>query len=205
MKPEPQRILDTLEFYFPKVEPFLDSRSPYTLLIAILLSCQSTDERVNRYTKELFLLADSPEKMVQIPFEELQEKIKPIGLYRKKARAILDLSQHLLDRFEGQVPSTLEELLSLPGVGRKTALVLLSQGFGVPTFPVDTHILRLSLRWGLTEHRDPRKVEEDLKAHFPEECWSKLHLQMILAGRTFCRSRPHDPTQCPICSRTSTK
>lgn len=198
-------LLELFEHYYPIVEVPLKHHSPYTLLIAVLLSQQSTDKKVNEITPLLFAIADTPQKMCELSEEAIKEIIQPIGLAPQKASNIRKLSFMLLDQFAGQIPSTVEELTQLPGVGRKTALCVLAQAFGQPAFPVDTHILRLSNRWGLSKSKNPLKVEEDLKKIFPKSSWSRVHLQIIFAGRQFCKAQPHNPADCPFCSRVSAK
>ena len=198
-------LLELFEHYYPIVEVPLKHHSPYTLLIAVLLSQQSTDKKVNEITPLLFAIADTPQKMCELSEEAIKEIIQPIGLAPQKASNIRKLSFMLLDQFAGQIPSTVEELTQLPGVGRKTALCVLAQAFGQPAFPVDTHILRLSNRWGLSKSKNPLKVEEDLKKIFPKSSWSRVHLQIIFAGRQFCKAQPHNPADCPFCSSVSAK
>lgn len=194
-------VLDTLEGLFPQVEPSLDFVDPYTTLVAVLLSAQCTDARVNQVTPRLFALADTPRAMAALDVAQIENIIRPCGLAPRKARAIRDLSQILLDQHDSQVPQTLEELEELPGVGHKTAQVVVSQAFGQATFPVDTHIHRLAYRWGLSTGHSVERTERDLKRLFPEDCWNKLHLQLIYFGRQYCPARGHDPTVCPLCSR----
>ncbi|MBM3195581.1 MAG: endonuclease III [Chlamydiae bacterium] len=193
-------IHDLLNNTYPNVDVPLKHRCPFTLLVAVLLSQQSTDKKVNEITPFLFDSADSPKKMVLLGVDEIQKIIRPIGLSPQKAKNITSLSKMLLENFKGEVPPKLEELMQLPGVGRKTALCVLAQAFGHDAFPVDTHILRLANRWGLSSSKNPLKVEEDLKKLFPKSSWSKVHLQIIFAGREFCRASPHDPKKCPFCS-----
>jgi endonuclease-3 len=193
-------IHDLLNNTYPQVDIPLKHRCPFTLLVAVLLSQQSTDKKVNEITPLLFDSADTPEKMVLLGVDEIQKIIRPIGLSPQKAKNITSLSKMLLENFNGVVPPKLEELMQLPGVGRKTALCVLAQAFGHDAFPVDTHILRLANRWGLSSSKNPLKVEEDLKKLFPKSSWSKVHLQIIFAGREFCKASPHDPKKCPFCS-----
>ncbi len=192
-----RKILDEL---FPVVEVPLNHKDPYTLLVAVLLSAQCTDERVNKITPKLFELADTPKDMISIPTEKIQEIIKPCGLSDKKSKAIKALSEILVNRFHGVVPENLEELENLPGVGHKTASVVMCQAFGVPAFPVDTHIHRLAYRWGLSSGKSVTKTESDLKKLFAKEIWNKLHLQIIFFGRKYCPARGHQVESCPICS-----
>lgn len=192
-----RKILDEL---FPVVEVPLNHKDPYTLLVAVLLSAQCTDERVNKITPKLFELADTPQDMISIPTEKIQEIIKPCGLSDKKSKAIKALSEILVNRFDGVVPENLEELENLPGVGHKTASVVMCQAFGVPAFPVDTHIHRLAYRWGLSSGKSVTQTESDLKKLFAKEIWNKLHLQIIFFGRKYCPARGHQVESCPICS-----
>ena len=191
------KILDEL---YPETPIPLDHQDPYTLLIAVLLSAQCTDERVNRITPILFAKADTPQAMVGLTVEEIRDIILPCGLSQNKATAIHRLSEIILESYHGEVPSTFEELEALPGVGHKTASVVMSQAFGVPAFPVDTHIHRLATRWGLTNGKNVVQTEKDLKAVFPESEWGKVHLQIIFFGREYCPARKHEPEACPICS-----
>ncbi|HVX57441.1 MAG TPA: endonuclease III [Candidatus Saccharimonadales bacterium] len=174
-------------------------KDAFTLLIAVLLSAHTTDKSVNRATPELFARADTPEKMARLPVEEIQRIIRPVGLSPTKARNISALSRILVEQHGGQVPRTFEELEALPGVGHKTASVLMVTAFGVPAFPVDTHIHRLAERWGLSNGRSVEQTEADLKAVFPEEHWSKLHLRLIYYGREHCTARGCDGATCEIC------
>ena len=184
---------------YPETPVPLDHSDPYTLLIAVLLSAQCTDERVNKVTPALFKLADSPQKMAKVPVEKIREIIKPCGLSPRKSKAISGLSQILLDEHAGEVPATFEALEALPGVGHKTASVVMAQAFGVPAFPVDTHIHRLAQRWGLTSGRNVKQTEIDLKKIFPEEAWNQLHLRIIFYGREYCTARGCDGTVCELC------
>lgn len=199
-KEKAQFIIETLERLYPETPIPLDHYSAYTLLIAVLLSAQCTDERVNQITPALFSKADTPEAMVQLSIEEIREIIKPCGLSPAKSKAIWNLSQILIDKYQGQVPQSFDALEELPGVGHKTASVVMSQAFGVPAFPVDTHIHRLGTRWGLTNGKNVEQTEADLKKLFPKETWNKSHLQIIFFGRQFCPARGHNPLECPICS-----
>lgn len=194
-------IAQILEHYFPEVPVPLDHKDPYTLLIAVLLSAQCTDERVNKVTPALFELADTPFKMSQIPVDDIKAIIRPCGLSPRKSKAISELSQILIDKYDGEVPEDMAALEELPGVGHKTASVVMSQAFGVPAFPVDTHIHRLAYRWKLSTGKNVEKTEADLKNLFPEELWNKLHLQIIYFGRKYCPARGHKPLECPICSK----
>ncbi len=182
-------IIRTLEELYPEVPIPLEHYSPYTLLIAVLLSAQSTDARVNTVTPELFGLADSPEKMIRIPVDEIRRIIRPVGLSPTKAKAIHDLSEILVEKYNGEVPADFQALESLPGVGHKTASVVMSQAFGVPAFPVDTHIHRLMYRWGLSSGKNVVQTEKDAKRLFPKEKWNKLHLQIIYYAREHSPAR----------------
>ncbi len=192
-------ILQRLEELYPETPVPLDHKDPYTLLIAVLLSAQCTDERVNKITPALFKKASNPKAMVKITREEIQEIIRPCGLSPRKSLAIWELSRLILENHGGEVPKTFEELEALPGVGHKTASVVMAQAFGVPAFPVDTHIHRLAQRWGLTDGKNVEQTEKDLKKLFPREKWNKLHLQIIFYGRQFCPARGCDGTVCEIC------
>lgn len=194
-------ILRILDRYFPDPEIPLDHKDPYTLLIAVLLSAQCTDERVNKTTPYLFSLADNPYDMSKIPVDEIREIIKPCGLSPAKSKAISKLSQILVDKYNGNVPSTFEELEALPGVGHKTASVIMTQIFRMPAFPVDTHIHRLAYRWGLSNGKSVEQTERDLKRLIPVEKWDKAHLQIIYFGRKYCPARNHDWQKCPVCSK----
>lgn len=194
-----QYIVDKLEALFPSPPIPLDHRDPYTLLIAVLLSAQCTDARVNQVTPALWQLADTPAGMVQVPIETIQAVIRPCGLSPQKARAIHRLSEILLEKHGGRVPQSFCDLEALPGVGHKTASVVMAQAFGIPAFPVDTHIHRLAQRWGLTSGKNVVQTERDLKRLFPRERWNDLHLQFIYYGREFCSARGCDGTICHIC------
>jgi endonuclease III len=198
-------ISDILESYYPETPIPLDHKDEYTLLIAVLLSAQCTDERVNKTTPALFKKANSPKKMIKLSIEEIEAIIKPCGLSPAKSKAIFNLSNILLDKYNGKVPQSFEELEELPGVGHKTASVVMAQAFGVPAFPVDTHIQRLAYRWKLSDGSSVKKTEEDLKKLYPKELWNKLHLQIIFFGREFCPARGHDKDACPICSKYGRK
>ncbi len=184
---------------YPETPVPLDHRDAFTLLIAVLLSAQCTDRRVNTVTPRLFALADTPAAMARVPEERIREIIRPCGLSPQKARAIAGLSRLLLERHGGEVPRTFAELEALPGVGHKTASVVMAQAFGVPAFPVDTHIHRLAQRWGLTSGRSVTQTERDLKRLFPREHWNQLHLRIIFYGREYCTARCCDGTVCPLC------
>lgn len=193
-------IVNKLEELFPEVPIPLDHKDAYTLLVAVLLSAQCTDERVNKVTPYLFELADNPLEMSRVPVEKIKEIIRPCGLSPRKSQAISDLSKIIIEKHQGQVPATFDDLEALPGVGHKTASVVMSQAFGFPAFPVDTHIHRLAQRWGLTQGKNVEQTEADLKKLFKKELWNKLHLQIIYFGRKYCPARSHDITTCPICS-----
>ena len=198
-------ILETLEQLYPEPTIPLKSYSPYTHLVAVLLSAQCTDARVNTVTPTLFKRADTPKKMVKLDVGAIKDIIRPCGLSPRKSQAIWDLSQILIDQHGGAVPADMEALERLPGVGHKTAQVVMAQCFGVPTFPVDTHIHRLIYRWGLTNGKNVEQTEKDCKRLFPQESWNKLHLQIIYFGREYCPARGHEPSVCPICSRIGRK
>jgi len=192
-------IRQRLAELYPNPPIPLHHKDPYTLLVAVLLSAQCTDERVNKVTPELFAMADNPFDMAKVPVEEIHRIIKPCGLAPQKSRAIAELSNILVHRYGGEVPADIDALETLPGVGHKTASVVMSQAFGVPAFPVDTHIHRLAQRWGLTDGRSVTQTERDLKRLFPKESWNDLHLQIIYYGREFCTARGCDGTRCEIC------
>ncbi len=194
-----KEIQEILDEHFPSPAIPLKSTSTYTFLIAVLLSAQCTDERVNIVTPKLFKGFETPEKMMERSVEEIQELIKTCGLSRTKARHIKGLSKILVEKYAGEVPNTFEALEALPGVGHKTASVVMSQIFKKPAFPVDTHIHRLAKRWGLTTGKNVVQTETDLKKIFPKKNWNKLHLQIIYFGRKFCPARGHDAQKCPIC------
>ena len=192
-------ILKELKKLYPSPPIPLDHTNPYTLLVAVVLSAQSTDKKVNELTKSLFKYANNPEKMVQLGINGIYEHIKYLGLSNQKSKNIYNLSKLLIEKFNGQVPNTFENLESLPGVGHKTASVVMSQVFRVPSFPVDTHIHRLAQRWGLTNGDSVIKTEKDLKKVFPKNEWNKLHLQIIFYGREYCTARGCDGTKCKLC------
>ena len=191
-----------LERLYPAVPIPLDHSDAYTLLVAVLLSAQCTDVRVNQVTPRLFARARTPKAMMKVPVEEIQAIIRPCGLSPQKAAAISGLSRILVEKHGGEVPADFEALEALPGVGHKTASVVMSQAFGVPAFPVDTHIHRLAQRWGLTDGRNVEQTERDLKAVFPRERWSKLHLQFIYYGREHCTARGCEGMTCGVCRET---
>jgi endonuclease III len=193
-------IAEILEHHFPNPQIPLYHKDPYTLLIAVLLSAQCTDARVNQITPSLFNLADTPEKMILLTPKEIEKIIRSCGLAPTKSRAIWKLSHDLLDQHRGKVPSSFDALEHLPGVGHKTASVVLAQAFQVPTFPVDTHISRCARRWGLSSRKTPEAIEKDLKRLFPKDAWIKVHLQIIYFARKFCPARGHVKENCPICA-----
>jgi endonuclease-3 len=192
-------ILHKLQNLYPNPPIPLQHKDPYTLLIAVLLSAQCTDERVNTVTPALFALADNPFDMAKIPVEQIQDIIRPCGLSPQKSKAISVLSKMLVDEHQGKVPADWEALERLPGVGHKTASVVMSQAFGHPAFAVDTHIHRLAQRWGLTNGKNVVQTEKDLKRLFPQNTWNALHLQIIYYGREYCSARNCDGTVCEIC------
>lgn len=200
-----RRITRQLSVLYPRPQPPLLHDDPYTLLIAVLLSAQSTDKKVNELSPALFALADTPEKMAKLEVETIRQKIKAIGLSNTKARNIKKLSQMLVKKHQGKVPGNFEDLELFPGVGHKTASVVLAQAFGLPTFPVDTHIHRLAYRWGLSNGKNVLQTEKDLKRLFPREIWNDLHLQIIFFGREYCPARGHNIGKCPICSWAGVK
>ena len=194
-----QRVMETLSALYPETPIPLDHSNEFTLLIAVLLSAQCTDERVNKVTPELFVLADNSKDMSKVSVNKIKAIIRPCGLSPRKSKNIKDLSILINTKHGGEVPSTFEELEALPGVGHKTASVVMSQAFGVPAFPVDTHIHRLAQRWGFTSGKNVKQTEADLKKIFPIDNWNKLHLQMIFYGREYCTARGCDGTICPMC------
>lgn len=196
------RILNKL---YPSPPIPLNHQDPYTLLVAVLLSAQCTDERVNKVTPLLYAQADNPFDMAALSVEEIKEIIRPCGLSPQKSKAIHQLSKTMVEEFQGQVPANLETLETFPGVGHKTASVVMSQAFGVPAFPVDTHIHRLAYRWGLSTGKNVTQTEKDLKRLYPKESWNKLHLQIIYFGREYCPARGHQFSECPICSKYARK
>lgn len=198
------RIQAVLDDIYPLLPIPLEHRDPFTLLVAVLLSAQTTDKKVNQVTPALFARAAMPAEMARLPEEEIRALIREIGLAPQKAKALKGLSEILAAR-GGEVPRTLEELEALPGVGHKTASVVLVQAFGTPAFPVDTHIHRLAARWGLSSGKNVTQTERDLKALFPEEAWARLHLQIIYFGRERCPALYHDLDACPICSWAASK
>ena len=193
-------IQNRLEELYPETPVPLDHRSHFQLLVAVLLSAQCTDARVNKVTPSLFAVADNAVKMQKVSEKVIYDIIRPCGLAPKKSKAIAELSKILVTKYDGSVPKDLSQLEELPGVGHKTASVVVSQGFGVPAFPVDTHIHRLAQRWGLTKGKNVVETENDLKKAFPQKSWSKLHLQIIFYGREFCTARGCDGRKCEICT-----
>lgn len=199
-KEKAARIAKILDELFPEPPIPLAHRDPFTLLVAVLLSAQTTDAQVNRVTPALFERAPDARAMAAMPVEEIHAIIRSCGLAPAKARNIRRLSEIVVERHGGEVPRSIEELEQLPGVGHKTASVVVTQAFGEPAFPVDTHIHRLAARWGLSSGKSVAQTERDLKRLFPREKWGSLHLQMIYFGRTHCPARGHDPDACPVCS-----
>ena len=194
-----QIVLKILNKTYPKTPIPLDHKDNFTLLVAVLLSAQCTDERVNQVTPKLFKIASNPKKMSKLSQNQIYKIIKPCGLGPKKSKAIKELSSIILKKFNGEVPNNFNDLEALPGVGHKTASVVMSQGFGVPAFAVDTHIHRLAQRWGLTNGKDVKKTEADLKKLFDKSLWNKLHLQIIFWGREFCQAKACYGLECDIC------
>ncbi len=200
-----RRIQETLDELIPLTPIPLRHRDPFTLLVSVVLSAQCTDARVNEVSPLLFERASAPAAMVSLPLPTIRRIIRPCGLSPSKSKAIKGLSKILVRDFGGQVPRNMEDLEALPGVGHKTASVVMSQAFGEPAFPVDTHIHRLAARWGLSSGRNVVQTERDLKKLFSEKHWGKLHLQIIYFGRRYCPARGHDLKECPICSWAATK
>ena len=198
-------IISMLEKLYPETPIPLDHNNPFELLVAVLMSAQTTDLKVNEVTPALFAKANNPADMTKLDVDTILQDIRQIGLAPTKSKNILRLSQLIVERHDGQVPCTFKELEDLPGVGHKTASVVMAQAFAVPAFPVDTHIHRLAARWGLSNDTTVERTEKDLKAIFPRELWNKLHLQIIFFGREYCPARFHDLSQCPICSWAATK
>ncbi|MBQ3715930.1 MAG: endonuclease III [Fibrobacter sp.] len=195
-----QFISEKLDELFPNPPIPLDYTDAYTMLVAVVLSAQCTDIRVNQVTKVLFKKANTPAAMVKLGQKRIAEIIKPCGFFNTKSAGIYNLSKTLVEKYNGEVPHTFEELEKLPSVGHKTASVVMSHIFKVPAFPVDTHIHRLAERWGLSDGSSVEKTEKDLKKAFPENEWEKRHLQIIYFGRTYCKARGHKAEECPICS-----
>jgi endonuclease-3 len=202
-KDRARHIQRRLEELYPETPVPLDHKDPYTLLVAVLLSAQCTDVRVNQVTPALFALADNPQDMMRVPVEAIREIIRPCGLSPRKSAAISGLSEILVNQHGGVVPADFTALEALPGVGHKTASVVMAQAFGVPAFPVDTHIHRLAMRWKLSPGRNVEQVERDLKKLFPRESWNKLHLQIIFYGREHCTARGCNGRSCLLCAELS--
>jgi endonuclease-3 len=200
-----ERIGKILDELYPEMEIPLRHEDPYTLLVAVLLSAQCTDVRVNEVTPRLFAKARTPQTMARLPLAEIRRIVTPCGLGPQKSKAIKQLSKTLAEDYAGDVPRSFEALEALPGVGHKTASVVMAQAFGEPAFPVDTHIHRLAARWGLSSGKNVVQTERDLKALFPEARWGRVHLQVIYFGREHCPARGHDLASCPICSWAASK
>jgi endonuclease-3 len=200
-----QRILAILDAFYPQVEIPLAHEDAFTLLIAVVLSAQTTDKLVNEVTPALFARAATPKQMASLPLEEIRHLIRKIGLTAQKAKSLQGLSRILVEQHGGRVPQTFEALEALPGVGHKTASVVLNQAFGIPTFAVDTHIHRLAARWGLSSGKNVVETERDLKRVFPESTWGRVHLEIIYFGREHCPALYHDLDACPICSWAASK
>ncbi|MBX3742140.1 MAG: endonuclease III [Akkermansiaceae bacterium] len=194
-----------LEELYPETPIPLDHKDPFTLLVAVLLSAQCTDVRVNQITPALFARADNPQDMMHVPVDEIRDIIRPCGLSPAKSAAISNLSRILVEKHGGQVPASFGDLEELPGVGHKTASVVMAQAFGVPAFPVDTHIHRLATRWKLTSGKNVVQTERDLKKLFPRDSWNKLHLQIIFYGREYCTARGCNGKTCPLCREVFAK
>lgn len=199
------RIIEILDQLHPDTPVPLDHHDPFTLLVAVLLSAQTTDKKVNEVTPELFALGPTPAAMAALGSDQILRCIRVLGLAPTKARNVRALAQRLIDDHGGAVPADMDALESLPGVGHKTASVVMAQAFGVPAFPVDTHIHRLAWRWGLSDGSSVSRTERDLKAVFPRDAWNKLHLQIIFFGRAHCPARGHDWAGCPVCSWAGVK
>ena len=200
-----ERIAVMLEEYYPETPIPLDHENAFQLLVAVLMSAQTTDLKVNEVTPALFKKGPTASEVAKLPVEVILEDIRQVGLAPTKAKNIKRMSEMLIEHHDGEVPASFEALEALPGVGHKTASVVMAQSFGVPAFPVDTHIHRLAARWGLSNGKNVDKTEKDLKAIFPKELWNKLHLQIIFFGREYCPARNHELTKCPICSWAATK
>lgn len=199
------RIASLLAELYPETPIPLDHTDPFTLLVAVALSAQTTDKKVNQVTPALFARAPDPASMAALPVEEVRDLIREVGLAPTKARHLVALSARLVEEHGGEVPASFEALEALPGVGHKTASVVMSQAFGLPAFPVDTHIHRLAWRWGLSDGSSVERTERDLKALFPREAWNALHLRIIYFGREHCPAMGHDPEACPICAWAAPK
>ena len=195
-----KKVLKILNQIYPKTQIPLKHTNKFTLLISVLLSAQTTDVNVNNVTKNIYPKFNKPEHFVKLGRKKIEKLIKKIGIFRVKAKSIYLMSKQILENHDGQVPKTFDELEKLPGVGHKTASVVMSQGFGYPAFPVDTHIHRLAQRWGLTNGKDVVQTEKDLKRLFPKRYWNKLHLQIIYYGREFCKARECYGISCKICT-----
>ena len=193
-------IEETLNLLYPNPEIPLKHKDSFTLLVAVILSAQCTDARVNEVTKHLFARACTPQEMLDLTIDEIEKIIRPCGLSKTKAKALWNLARILIEKYGGDVPSDMDKLEELPGVGHKTASVMMIQAFNTPAFPVDTHIHRCAKRWGLTDGKNVKETEEDLKKLFPSQIWHKLHLQIIYYGREFCPARGHKVEDCPLCS-----
>jgi len=204
-KEKAERIASMLEEFYPETPVPLDHENHFQLLVAVLMSAQTTDLKVNQVTPTLFSKAPNALEMSRLSVEEILNDIRQVGLAPTKAKNIHRLSELLLERHGGEIPQTFEELENLPGVGHKTAGVVMAQAFGVPAFPIDTHIHRLAARWGLSNDTTVVRTEKDLKAVFPRHLWNKLHLQIIFFGREHCPARNHDLSTCPICSWAASK
>lgn len=204
-KEKAERIASMLEEFYPETPVPLDHENHFQLLVAVLMSAQTTDLKVNQVTPALFLKAPNALEMSRLSVEEILNDIRQVGLAPTKAKNIHRLSELLLERHGGEIPQTFEELENLPGVGHKTAGVVMAQAFGVPAFPIDTHIHRLAARWGLSNDTTVVRTEKDLKAVFPRHLWNKLHLQIIFFGREHCPARNHNLSTCPICSWAASK
>lgn len=198
-----KRIGEILDELYPKPPIPLEHHDPFTLLIAVLLSAQTTDAQVNKVTPSLFAKASTPQAMAKLSVDDILESIRACGLAPTKAKNVKKLAETLVSEYNGNVPRDIEELEKLPGVGHKTASVVMSQAFGVPAFPVDTHIHRLAQRWGLSKGKNVEQTERDLKKVFPRDEWSRRHLQIIYFGREYCPARGHEPDACPVCSWAS--
>lgn len=199
------RIGEILDRLYPEPPIPLDHVDPFTLLVSVMLSAQTTDKKVNEVTPALFADAPAPESMAELPVERILAHIRTVGLAPTKAKNLKAMARLLIDRHEGQVPADMDALEALPGVGHKTASVVMCQAFGRPAFPVDTHIHRLAARWGLSDGKNVAKTEADLKKVFPEDTWIRRHLQIIYFGREHCPARRHDLAACPICAWAATK
>ena len=204
-KEKAKRIAAQLEALYPQTPIPLDHVDAFTLLVAVVLSAQTTDKKVNEITPALFERAPTPQRMAALEEHEIRELIRQIGLAPQKAKALRGLATRIVEVFGGEVPQTFEDLESLAGVGHKTASVVMSQAFGVPAFPIDTHIHRLAARWGLSDEKNVTKTEADLKALFPRETWNALHLRIIFFGREYCPALYHELEKCPICSWAASK